>query len=101
MTSRVQVTWRYPGGRQPADVTYIGRPSPWGNPYPVADHGRTEAVALFAQYALTRAVREPSWLVPLIGQRLACYCPPDQLCHGDVLAELLTLLHDVNQLTPR
>lgn len=29
-----------------------------------------------------------SWLAPLVGRDLACWCPLDQPCHADVLLEL-------------
>jgi hypothetical protein len=89
VTGRVLVDWRRPGGRKPADVAYVGRPSRWGNPYPVEVHGRQQAVALFTVYATARAAAEPGWLDPLRGRRLACWCPPGQPCHADVLADLL------------
>lgn len=94
MPTRVRVDWRRPGGRKPADVVYVGRPSRWGNPFPVADHGRAQAVALFTEYAQARAAEEPTWLAPLHGKRLACWCPPDEPCHAD---SLLTLLDEGNR----
>jgi len=80
--------------KAPYDV-YIGRPSPWGNPFShkagtLAEHRaatREEAVSkyeawLLAQPALVeRAKRE------LRGKVLACWCSP-LACHGDVLARL-------------
>ena len=71
---------------KPHDV-YIGRPSKWGNPYPL----RTESqrAAGIAQYR-TWLVLQPhlmAELSELFGKRLGCFCAP-RPCHGDVLAEL-------------
>ncbi len=86
---RVQVTWRHKGGRKPDNVVYVGRPSRWGNPFPVEAHGRRAAVNRYRLWAADRAGRDPRWLAPLAGKTLACYCPLDQECHADVLLELL------------
>ena len=68
---------------KPHDV-YIGRPSKWGNPYPL----RTESqrAAVIAQYR-TWLVLQPHLMAELFGKRLGCFCAP-RPCHGDVLAEL-------------
>ncbi len=80
---------------QPFDV-YIGRPSPYGNPFShqpgtlarfrVAS--RAEAIARFRDWFLAqpdlvaRARRE------LAGKILGCWCKP-AACHGDVIAEVV------------
>lgn len=90
----------------PEGAVYVGRPSRWGNPFPVgivtrslanggvAQVGYTapEAVRLFRLYA---EQKPGSWLEPLRGRDLACWCPlvapnPWQrvACHADVLLEL-------------
>jgi len=67
---------------------YIGRPSPWGNPYRIGRDGtRAEVLAKFRDYLqadvwLQRRIRHE-----LSGQRLGCYCAPLP-CHGDLLAAL-------------
>lgn len=72
--------------RQPHDV-YIGRPSKWGNPFTVAEHGRGTALELYAQWIRT----QPDLLVAakreLRGKVLGCWCKPRE-CHGDILAEI-------------
>lgn len=86
---------------EPCDV-YIGRGSPFGNPFaaggsefahtiPVAS--REEAIKRYANW-LTTDEQIEGWVKPsrdqiaaLRGQRLGCYCAP-QPCHGDVLADL-------------
>jgi len=75
---------------------YIGRPSPFGNPFShqpgtlarfrVAS--RAEAIARFRDWFLSqpdlvaRARRE------LKGKTLGCWCKP-AACHGDVIAEVV------------
>lgn len=62
--------------------------------YVTASHGQTaaDAVALYASLLRVRQRDEPSrlaeWLVPLRSKALACWCPLDQPCHGDVLLQL-------------
>lgn len=75
------------GGRQPG--IFVGRPSPWGNPYHAEKCGRAIAIKLFRTYALKRLQREPTWLDPLRGaDALVCYCAPLP-CHAHVLIELI------------
>lgn len=69
----------------PADAVYVGRPGPWGNPFPVGP-GRTREQAVAAHAAwfvaqpdiMARAVRE------LRGKTLICWCAP-KCCHAEVL----------------
>lgn len=67
---------------------YIGRGSIWGNPFIIGKHGtREEVVNLYKQYLLGNQqllLRLPE----LKGKVLGCHCKPN-LCHGDVLVELL------------
>jgi hypothetical protein len=46
--SRVQLS-RKRGWRKPAGAVVVSRPSRWGNPYTIAEHGREKAVALYRQ----------------------------------------------------
>jgi hypothetical protein len=66
---------------------YIGRGSPWGNPFVIGKDGdRAEVIAKFRVWAEQAIGKE--WLAPLIGKDLICYCAP-QACHGDVLIEMI------------
>ncbi len=64
---------------------YIGRGSPWGNPFILGrDGSRAEVVAKYEKYLLG----EPALMArlgELKGKRLGCFCAP-LACHGDVLA---------------
>lgn len=67
---------------------YIGRPSPWGNPFVVGRDGdRSECIRkhkemVLANPELVQAIKEQ-----LRGKRLGCWCAPEN-CHGDTLAEI-------------
>lgn len=66
----------------PADAVYIGRGSPWGNPYVIGVHGdRATVIRKFELYVLPTLDLEP-----LRGKHLICFCKP-QACHGDSLLE--------------
>ena len=64
----------------PNNAVYIGRGSPWGNPYIIGKHGtREEVINLFNKNVLpTLDVTE------LKGKHLVCFCKPAN-CHGDGL----------------
>lgn len=80
--------------KEPYDV-YIGRPSPWGNPFShqpntkaeVKTETREEAIACYEEWLrqnpemIEKAKRE------LKGKVLGCWCSP-KACHGDVLAKI-------------
>jgi hypothetical protein len=82
---------------EPYDV-YIGRGTPWGNPYAIGFSGdRNEVIRKF-KYDFDRGfVRDgeefKKRLRELAGKRLGCHCKPFA-CHGDVLAEYLNCLDD-------
>lgn len=67
---------------------YIGRGSPWGNPFLATEHGRERCLELFEEYAWRRLQRDPSWLAPLVGYDLLCFCSPKH-CHGHILRRLV------------
>lgn len=86
--------------KEPEDV-YIGRGSPFGNPYShtksdfntIVVSSREIAIELYELWLTTDQVL-PGWSKPttdqikaLRGKRLGCFCRP-QRCHGDVLARL-------------
>jgi hypothetical protein len=82
-----QVLNQHRDGR-PAGAVYIGRPSPWGNPFAIGRDGDRDAV--MEKYItwlgqtpeiVDRARRE------LAGKDLVCWCAP-AACHGHVLRDL-------------
>ena len=64
----------------PADAIYIGRGSPYGNPYVIGKDGtREEVIARFEEHVL------PTLNLDAIrGKDLVCFCSPKP-CHGDLL----------------
>ena len=87
--------------KEPYDV-YIGRPSPWGNPFVVGRYGNRETVCIkfkawmitgktFGCIEATESKRQ--WILnhleELRGKVIACWCAPKD-CHGNVYDELLT-----------
>ena len=112
---RVQLR-RTKGWRKPEGAIVVSRPSKWGNPWRVSNEAGTwdvtigaetvairinqadaiaEAVRLHREWYLGlgvhRSIRELRAGVirnSLGGRDLACWCPPDQPCHADVLLEL-------------
>lgn len=106
MPARIQLK-RSAGYRKPPEAIVVARPSVWGNPFriqrrpdagsyivaapgggvtgifPTKASAAEFAVALYRQNVhLTEAQ-----LLELHGRDLACWCPPGQPCHADVLLE--------------
>lgn len=76
----------------PQGAIYIGRPSPFGNPYVIGQDGdRDEVLRLFRAYFYGRLDLDAVWkekVEALKGRTLSCFCKP-QACHGDIIAEYL------------
>lgn len=64
----------------PHDAVFIGRGSPWGNPFVIGQHGtRSEVIERYLNETMPTLD-----LAPLRGKHLVCFCKP-QACHGDLL----------------
>lgn len=103
---------RTKGWKMPDNAVYVGRPTGWGNPFKVGEHGdAAECVNLFracvvdsvqpgqmnkSQLAAANKAWPDCFSMPdqntakifLRGKDLACWCPLDKPCHADVLLEL-------------
>lgn len=78
---------------KPPGAVYIGRGSPWGNPYPIGKYGdRDQVIERFWPYARLKLRRDPTWLVPLRGKDLICHCAPRR-CHAEVILYYLRRGH--------
>ncbi|MDB5531577.1 MAG: polA [Devosia sp.] len=66
-----------------ADI-YIGRGSPWGNPFKIGTHGNRDEVC----DRFEREVLPTLDVEPLRGRNLVCWCAP-QRCHGDAILRKL------------
>lgn len=93
---RVQLS-RKRGWRMPPNTISVARPSIFGNPYRVGDHGDAEECVKLFRAMLTDALDGPigihralvaTLLAKARGKNLACWCKLDQPCHADVLLEL-------------
>jgi hypothetical protein len=66
---------------------YVGRPSKWGNPFPLLrEEDREKVLEKYKEYLLNNDQLVLS-LHELKGKRLGCWCAP-RMCHADILAEL-------------
>lgn len=96
---RVQLS-RRKGWKMPPNTVGVARPGKWGNwhrigkPYDARPipHTADEAVVEFRADLITMMRDDPvlfrTWIAPLRGKNLACWCPLDQPCHADVLLEI-------------
>jgi len=67
---------------------YIGRPSKYGNPFKIGEHGtRLGVIRKFKQWLLGNE-KLMNDIMELDGKILGCHCKP-QKCHGDVLVEVI------------
>lgn len=75
----------------PEGAIYVGRPTPWGNPYvasrPDAEC-RTAAVGAYRRHLAEHYNLAERARTELAGKDLACWCPLSAPCHGDVLLEI-------------
>ena len=93
MPKRIQRR-RAKGWKMPADAVYVGRPTKWGNPYVVGQHGTAdECVEKYEQLITVclagsagKAMRDA--LNNLRGKNLACWCHLDKPCHADILLKI-------------
>lgn len=64
----------------PRGTVYVGRGTPWGNPFKIGVHGtREEVIARFECEILPKLD-----LTFLRGKHLKCWCKP-LACHADIL----------------
>ncbi len=68
---------------------YVGRPSPFGNPFHTKPgQDRMAVIAQYKDYFLERVENDPEFRAAaeeLRGKILGCHCKPKP-CHGDVIA---------------
>jgi hypothetical protein len=74
---------------------YIGRGTPWGNPFAIShsDDGpdRADVIEKYKEYFYEKIDTDAVFrkgILGLRGLRLACFCKPEA-CHGDVIAKYL------------
>ena len=77
------------GVKLPPNTVSVARPSRWGNPFLIGPYTREEALNLYRAHLTAKLEEDPRFLWPLIGKNLACYCPPGEACHVDILMEFM------------
>ena len=75
-------------GTASRDAVYIGRGSPFGNPFIIGTHGdRDDVCNKFEEMIMS----DPQLILKvkkeLAGKDLVCFCKP-QRCHGDTLLRI-------------
>lgn len=74
--------------RTSQDGVYIGRPSKFGNPFVIGQHGdRAQVIRRFEEWLLAQPKLVEAAKQELRGKNLVCWCAP-QACHGDVLMRI-------------
>ena len=80
MTPEVVHCKKYTGS-----FTYVGRPSKWGNPFTVKEHGHGVAIKMFYDWLHEPAQSKLlSEVTELTGRNLGCWCAPKR-CHAQIL----------------
>lgn len=115
--TRVQLS-RAKGWRMPRGTVKVDRSTRWGNPYKLHGDGYPMtpdvAVGLFRKLLqdhngfVARVAGQGSIHTTvadirreLRGKNLACWCPPGQACHADVLLEVANAADEGADLTLR
>lgn len=89
MMKRIQRR-RTPGWRMPANTIYVGRPTKFGNPFPVeSECQRDAAIRRYECHLRNELIDNPYFLDELKGHDLACWCPLNKACHADVILKIL------------
>lgn len=70
----------------PEGAVYIGRGSPWGNPFVIGKDGTRDDVCNKFESEILPTLN----LEPLRGKHLVCFCKPAR-CHGDSLLKYANL----------
>lgn len=82
--------------RRDAFDVYVGRPSPFGNPFShrpgtLATYRvrtRDAAIARFEEWLMTDPELIARVRRELRGKVLGCWCAPDKACHAEILARV-------------
>jgi hypothetical protein len=81
--------------RDEAYDVYIGRGTPWGNPFPIgigeSGDDRDAVIEKYSEYFEREILSDPKKrkaLTSLRGYKLGCHCKPLK-CHGDIIANYL------------
>ena len=73
----------------PPEAIYVGRPTRWGNPFPVEQYGRARCIEMFKVWVMEpeqEQLRQAARAL-LIGRDLVCWCVPAD-CHAFTWLEI-------------
>ena len=73
----------------PENSILVARPSKWGNPFKLSEYNLEECLRLYEKWLQEKLRENPSFLDPLRGKDLVCYCRLDNPCHADILLNYL------------
>lgn len=77
--------WNKNKEKPPKGAVYIGRPSKWGNPFPVRNESQRDwAITSFEKWLDENPKIKEQIKQELKGRDLVCFCKPKS-CHGDIL----------------
>ncbi len=96
---------RAKGWKMPANTVYVGRPTKWGNPFEVGQHGTQASCVDLYRFLIggylaisngPEQVKQQQVVMHYVnanieklkGKNLACFCLPSKPCHADVLLAL-------------
>lgn len=71
----------------PPDAVYVGRGSPYGNPFRIVGGRRDKAIMKFKEWLLAQPELVEQVKRDLRGKDLVCYCAPS-FCHAEILMEI-------------
>lgn len=71
----------------PRHAVYVGRGSPFGNPFKIVGGRRDKCLIKYKAWLLTQPELIAQIKRELKGKALSCYCAP-ALCHAEVLREI-------------
>lgn len=89
-----RISWNRFKGKLPDNARRVDRATRYGNPYKLSEYTREESLRLFTLYLDEKLKDEPGFLLPLIGQNLACGCGLSQNCHADILLTKIKKLYE-------
>lgn len=77
---------------------YIGRGTPWGNPFAIGHDGmsRDDVIEKYREFFNVNIANSPEKIKELKGLKnktLGCHCKP-AACHGDIIADFLNALDE-------
>ena len=88
MSRTPEVLNRYKASPLMADAVYIGRGSPYGNPFVIGRDGdRDEVIRKYAEWVRKQPELMEMIKIELAGRDLKCFCAPNA-CHGDILLKI-------------